>query len=207
MDLDLHSQKCLSHDLINIISNKNASAVTSVVQHLQFCDIFYQKYMYIPNQFDHWSLNKKVTTLVALGGTVALLNYFGKADEEKSLKIILAMIWKKLRVIVHWKNNILPDYQLENFIYIQGERWLSQPFLGSGKPSSPANKAFMFPFILKLQEIISLWKQLQKQKCSHVMNLTLWIMYFLHVAQNIKMWSNNFFLSDTESMTLFYAHY
>ena len=37
-------------------------------------------------------------------------------------------------------------YQIKNFIYIQGERWLSQPFLGSEKPSSPANKAFMFPF-------------------------------------------------------------
>ena len=37
-------------------------------------------------------MDKKVTTLVALGGTVALLNYFGKVDEEGSLKIILAMI-------------------------------------------------------------------------------------------------------------------
>ena len=27
------------------------------------------------------------------GGTVALLNYFGKIDEEESLKIILAMVW------------------------------------------------------------------------------------------------------------------
>ena len=30
MDLDPHSQKCLSHDLINNIIYKNASAVTSV---------------------------------------------------------------------------------------------------------------------------------------------------------------------------------
>ena len=37
-------------------------------------------------------MDKKVTTLVALGGTVALLNYFGKVDEEESLKIILAVI-------------------------------------------------------------------------------------------------------------------
>ena len=28
-------QKCLSHDLINDISYKNATAITSVVQHLQ----------------------------------------------------------------------------------------------------------------------------------------------------------------------------
>ena len=34
----------------------------------------------------------KVTTLVALGGTVALLNYLGKVNEEESLKIILAMV-------------------------------------------------------------------------------------------------------------------
>ena len=33
-------------------------------------------------------MDKKVTTLVALGGTVTLLNYFGKIDEEESLKII-----------------------------------------------------------------------------------------------------------------------
>ena len=40
-------------------------------------------------------MDKKITTLVALGGggTVALLNYFGKIDEEESLKIILAMVW------------------------------------------------------------------------------------------------------------------
>ena len=37
-------------------------------------------------------MDKKITTLVALGGTVALLNYFGKIDEEESLKIILAMV-------------------------------------------------------------------------------------------------------------------
>ena len=34
MILDPHSQKCLSHNLINDISYQNASAVTSVVQHL-----------------------------------------------------------------------------------------------------------------------------------------------------------------------------
>ena len=38
-------------------------------------------------------MDKKITTLVALGGTVALLNYFGKKDEEESIKIILAMVW------------------------------------------------------------------------------------------------------------------
>ena len=38
-------------------------------------------------------MDRKTTTLVALGGTVALLNYFGKIDEEESLKIILAMVW------------------------------------------------------------------------------------------------------------------
>ena len=37
-------------------------------------------------------MDKKVTTLVALGGTVALLNYFSKVDEEESLKKILAVI-------------------------------------------------------------------------------------------------------------------
>ena len=36
-------------------------------------------------------------------------------------------------------------------ICIQGERWISQPFLGLENPSSPANKAFTFAFILKLQ--------------------------------------------------------
>ena len=35
MILDPYSQKCLSHNLINDISYKNASTVTSVVQHLQ----------------------------------------------------------------------------------------------------------------------------------------------------------------------------
>ena len=38
-------------------------------------------------------MDKKITTLVAFGGTVALLKYFGKIDEEKSLKIILAVVW------------------------------------------------------------------------------------------------------------------
>ena len=38
-------------------------------------------------------MDKKVTTLVALGGTVALLNYFGKIDKQGSLKIMLAMVW------------------------------------------------------------------------------------------------------------------
>ena len=58
-----------------------------------YCDIFYQKYkQHIPKQFNHWSMDKKVTTLVALGSTVGLLNYFSKVDEEESLKIILAMI-------------------------------------------------------------------------------------------------------------------
>ena len=37
-------------------------------------------------------MDKKVTTLVALEDTVAFLNYFGKVDEEESLKIILAMM-------------------------------------------------------------------------------------------------------------------
>ena len=37
-------------------------------------------------------MDRKVTNLIALGGTVALLNYFGKIDEEESLKIILAMV-------------------------------------------------------------------------------------------------------------------
>ena len=37
-------------------------------------------------------MDKKVTTLVAFAGTVALLNYFRKVDEEEGLKIILAMI-------------------------------------------------------------------------------------------------------------------
>ena len=38
-------------------------------------------------------MDKKITTLVALGGTVALLNYFGKINEEESLKVILGMVW------------------------------------------------------------------------------------------------------------------
>ena len=37
-------------------------------------------------------MDKKTTTLVTLGGTVALLNYFQKIDEE-SLKINLAMVY------------------------------------------------------------------------------------------------------------------
>ena len=35
IDLDLHSQKCLSHNLINYKGNRNSSAVTSVVQPFQ----------------------------------------------------------------------------------------------------------------------------------------------------------------------------
>ena len=38
-------------------------------------------------------MDKKISTLVALGGTVALLNYFRKIDEEESLQIILAVVW------------------------------------------------------------------------------------------------------------------
>ena len=62
------------------------------------------------------------------------------------------------------ENNILSDYQLKNVICFQRERWLSQSYLGSEKPSSPANKALTFPFTLKLYAIISLWKQLKKNK-------------------------------------------
>ena len=54
---------------------------------------------------------KKVTTLVALGGgTVALLNYFRKVNEEDSLKITLAMVCAlstKLKGVVHDRDNIL----------------------------------------------------------------------------------------------------
>ena len=38
-------------------------------------------------------MDKKITTLVALGGTVALLNYFRKIDEEESPKIISVLVW------------------------------------------------------------------------------------------------------------------
>ena len=38
-------------------------------------------------------MEKKIRTLIALGGTFALLNYFRKKDEEESLKIILAVVW------------------------------------------------------------------------------------------------------------------
>ena len=34
----------------------------------------------------------KVTTIVAFGGTLALLNYLGKLNEEESVKIILAIV-------------------------------------------------------------------------------------------------------------------
>ena len=49
MILDPHYQKYISHDLINDISYKNASAVTSVLQDpwcniFNYCDIFYQNY-------------------------------------------------------------------------------------------------------------------------------------------------------------------
>ena len=37
-------------------------------------------------------MDKKVTILVALGGTVAVLNYFRKVNEEESLKAILAIV-------------------------------------------------------------------------------------------------------------------
>ena len=64
-------------------------------------------------------MEEKVTALVALGGTVALLNYLGKVNEEESLKIILAMVcalyvpshqnWKVLytREITFYKSIIL----------------------------------------------------------------------------------------------------
>ena len=37
-------------------------------------------------------MDNKVTTIVALLGTVALLNYLGKLNEEESVKIILAIV-------------------------------------------------------------------------------------------------------------------
>ena len=54
---------------------------------------------------------QKVTTLVVLGGSVALLNYFRKIDEEESLKIILAVAsymcpLNKIKGIVHYRKNI-----------------------------------------------------------------------------------------------------
>ena len=36
---------------------------------------------------------RKSQPWLLLGGTVALLNYFRKIDEEESLKIILTMVW------------------------------------------------------------------------------------------------------------------
>ena len=57
-------------------------------------------------------MDNKITTLLALGGTVALLNYFRKTDKEESLKIILAMSasylcpLNKIKGIVHKRKNI-----------------------------------------------------------------------------------------------------
>ena len=90
-------------------------------------------------------MDKQITTLVALGGTVALLNYFGKINEEESLKIILAVVYCTLE-----KKYQTQTISSKTFISIQDERWISQPFLGSENPSSPANKAFTSAFILKL---------------------------------------------------------
>ena len=92
--------------------------------------------------------------LGCFGGKVACLNYFRKIDEE-SLKIILAMVW----VLSVPSQQNQRYYTLEKkyqtisskiVICIQGERWISQPFLGLENPSSPANKAFTSAFILKL---------------------------------------------------------
>ena len=57
------------------------------------------------------------TTLVALGGTVALLNYFRKIDKEWSLKIILAVVWvlsisTKLKIL--YTREKISDSQFEN---------------------------------------------------------------------------------------------
>ena len=37
-------------------------------------------------------MDNKVTTIVAMVGTVALLNYFGKLNEEDSVKVILIVV-------------------------------------------------------------------------------------------------------------------
>ena len=61
MDLDPHSQKHLSHDLINDISYKNASAVSSVVQHpLLWCHLLSKvKIAHSPKSI--WSVKKWTT--------------------------------------------------------------------------------------------------------------------------------------------------
>ena len=100
-------------------------------------------------------MDKKITTLVALGGTVALLNYLGKIDEEESLKIILAMVWvlsvpsqQNERYCTLEKK--FQTISMKIVICIQSESWISQPFLDLENLSSPANKAFTSAFILKL---------------------------------------------------------
>ena len=102
-------------------------------------------------------MDKKITTWVALGGggTVALLNFFRKIDKEESLKIILAMV--NILSVPSQQNarycTLAKKYQTissKMVICIQGERWISQPFLGLENPFSPANKAFTSAFILKL---------------------------------------------------------
>ena len=100
-------------------------------------------------------MDKKVTTTVALGDTVALLNYIRKIDEEESLKIILVMVCilyvpSQQNYKVLYTREKISHSQFENFLCIQGERWPSQLFMDSEKPSSSENKAFTFAFVLKL---------------------------------------------------------
>ena len=91
-------------------------------------------------------------------GTLALLNYFGKLNEEDSVKIILALVcalyvpshqnWNK---VLHTREIIFcKEYEFESLFCIQGRRWLLQPFLGWKKPSSLASKVLTIAFILKL---------------------------------------------------------
>ena len=70
-------------------------------------------------------MDKKITTLVTLvGGTVALLNYFGKIDEEEpqnyfgcGLHLICALS-TKFKVL--YTREKISDYQFENFHLYSG---------------------------------------------------------------------------------------
>ena len=75
-------------------------------------------------------MDKKITTLVALGGTFALLNYFGKnrqrGEHQNYISHSVAFICAlstKLKVL--YTREKYQTISLKIFICIQGEKWIS----------------------------------------------------------------------------------
>ena len=99
-------------------------------------------------------MDNKVTTIVGVEGTVALLNYFGKLNEEDSIKIILTIVcvWIEIKVL-YTKGLIIYKLSLPELFdstMYSGQKMDASALFWLKKPPSPVNMVLTTAFIPKL---------------------------------------------------------